>query len=116
MLEKNWDGVDGAYGVGDTEVLFETINQYKKEFDGKNALVIGSETPWVEAILLAVGAKHVTTLEYNRIMSTHPQVYKTWLCLGIVSHFLIFRGISHSKYNVVSLLSLGPSGSTERAQ
>ena len=41
---------------------------------GKNALVIGSETPWVEAILLAVGAKHVTTLEYNRIKSTHPQV------------------------------------------
>ena len=36
--------------------------------------MIGSVIPWVEAILLVIGAKHVTTLEYNRINSTHPQV------------------------------------------
>ena len=86
--EKNWGAVGGAYGDGETEVLFDTINQYKKEVGGKNALVIGSETPWVEAILLAVGAKHVTTLEYNRIISTHPQVYKRCLCFSIVPNFL----------------------------
>ena len=76
VLKKDWNGVGGAYGAGDTEVVYETINLYKHKVMGKNALVIGSETPWVEAILLAVGAKHVTTLEYNRIKSTHPQVEK----------------------------------------
>ena len=76
VLKKDWNGVGGAYGAGDTEVVYETINLYKHKVIGKNALVIGSETPWVEAILLAVGAKHVTTLEYNRIKSTHPQVEK----------------------------------------
>ena len=71
---KDWNGVGGAYGGGDTRVLHDTIHLYKDKIVGKKALVIGSETPWVEAILLALGAEHVTTLEYNRIISTHPQV------------------------------------------
>ena len=37
-------------------------------------LVIGSENPWVEACVLQAGARHVTTLEYGNINSTHPQV------------------------------------------
>jgi hypothetical protein len=37
-------------------------------------LVIGSEKPWIEAICLGLGASHVTTLEYGRINSMHPQV------------------------------------------
>ena len=37
-------------------------------------LVVGSETPWVESLLLSLGTRHVTTLEYNKIKSTHPQV------------------------------------------
>lgn len=36
-------------------------------------MVIGSEKPWVEACLLAKGAKEVVTLEYGAITSTHPQ-------------------------------------------
>ena len=50
------------------------INSFKDKVKDKRILVVGSETPWVEAIVLAVGAKHVTTLEYNEIISTHPQV------------------------------------------
>ncbi len=30
--------------------------------ENKHVLVIGSETPWIEAILLELGAKHVTTM------------------------------------------------------
>jgi len=41
---------------------------------GKRCLVIGSETPWVEAVLLAAGADSVVTLEYGKIKSTHPKV------------------------------------------
>ena len=74
VIKKDWNVVEGPYGPSETEVLYETLNLFKNKVIGKKALVIGSETPWVEAILLAVGAKHVTTLEYNRIKSTHPQV------------------------------------------
>ena len=76
VKSKDWNGVGGAYGGLDTRVLHDTINLYKDRVVGKRALVIGSETPWVESILLALGAEHVTTLEYNRIVSTHPQVSK----------------------------------------
>ena len=73
-LAKEWQKIGGAYGAGETRILYDTINLYKDRVIGKRALVIGSVIPWVEAILLAIGAKHVTTLEYNRINSTHPQV------------------------------------------
>lgn len=36
---------------------------------GGNVLVIGSEQPWIEAILLEYGAANVTTLDYNEIVS-----------------------------------------------
>ena len=74
---KHWNMVGGAYGPEETECLYDTINFYKGEVFNKSVLVIGSETPWVESILLAIGAKHVTTLEYNRIQTTHPMVSKT---------------------------------------
>ena len=74
---KNWRKIGGTYGAGETKILFETISLYKDKVIGKRALVIGSVFPWIEAILLAIGAKHVTTLEYNQIASTHPQVNKT---------------------------------------
>ena len=50
------------------------INTFKDSVNGKRVLVVGSETPWIEAIILAVGAQHVLTMEYNKIVSTHPQV------------------------------------------
>jgi hypothetical protein len=40
----------------------------------KSVLVIGSERPWVEAVLLGLGAARITTLEYGQINCTHPQV------------------------------------------
>ena len=41
---------------------------------GKHIMVIGSERPWLEALLLAGGASHVTTVEYGVIKSLHPQI------------------------------------------
>ena len=40
----------------------------------KRVLVIGSTSPWVEAICLAAGAAQVVTLEYARIVTNHPLV------------------------------------------
>ena len=77
--EKNWKKIGCTYGGGPANRLNEVIEQYKDKVIGRRALVIGSVNPWIEAMLLAIGAKHVTTLEYNQITSTHPQVDKTYL-------------------------------------
>ena len=74
LLEKKWKTVEGAYGPDQTEELFNVLNRYKETIKNKNILVVGSETPWVESIMLAIGANHVTTLEYNKIKTTHPKV------------------------------------------
>ena len=37
-------------------------------------MVIGSILPWIEAILLHLGAKKVTTLEYAEVKNEHPQL------------------------------------------
>lgn len=73
---KNWHHVGGAYGEDETRVLYETLNLHRKEIEGKIVLVVGSITPWVEAVLLSIGAKHITTLDYNKIRPSHPQVIK----------------------------------------
>ncbi len=36
--------------------------------------MIGSQTPWIEAILLELGAANITTLEYSPAVSEHPQI------------------------------------------
>ena len=40
----------------------------------KHILVIGSELPWIESILLHEGAGKVTTLEYNPYPTNHPRI------------------------------------------
>lgn len=41
---------------------------------GGRVLVIGSQSPWLESILLEKGAAHITTLEYSAIHSLHPNI------------------------------------------
>lgn len=41
--------------------------KYLTHLQGAKTLVFGSTEPWFEALLLAAGASHVTTLEYNRL-------------------------------------------------
>ena len=41
----------------------------------KHVLVIGTQEPWIEAILLEFGAKKITILEYNDIDSKHHQLF-----------------------------------------
>jgi len=47
---------------------------FSGEVTGKNVLVIGSQSPWVEGICLGAGAAHVFTLEYAEITTNHPRV------------------------------------------
>ncbi|KAF8578944.1 DUF268-domain-containing protein [Ramaria rubella] len=41
---------------------------------GKRGLVIGSETPWLESMLLEYGTANLSTLEFGEIQTTHPQL------------------------------------------
>ena len=40
----------------------------------KHVLVIGSTLPWIEALLLKLGAGHITTLEYDPYESKHSKL------------------------------------------
>jgi hypothetical protein len=37
-------------------------------------LVIGSQSPWIESILISLGAGHVTTFDYVKIDNKHPKI------------------------------------------
>jgi hypothetical protein len=73
MREQASSGnLHGNYGQSETKWLIEGLEHTAVR--GKNVLVIGSENPWVEACVLNAGAAHVTTLEYGKIVSQHPQI------------------------------------------
>lgn len=56
-------------------VVYTVVDDIGKlNLKGKSVLVVGSERPWVETILLHHGAALVTTLEYGSITSEHPQI------------------------------------------
>ena len=64
--------LSGNYGTDETNWVIEGLK--RANVQGKHVLVIGSEIPWVEACVLNAGAAYVTTLEYGKIVSTHPQI------------------------------------------
>jgi len=39
-----------------------------------NVLVIGSQSPWIEGILIGLGATKITTLEYSQLFWDHPYI------------------------------------------
>lgn len=65
--------LEGSYGADFTMPVYEQMKQ-NLNLKGKSVLVIGSERPWFEAICLHLGAAQVTTLEYGKITSHHPQI------------------------------------------
>lgn len=59
----------------DNAPLYEALDRWADiAVKGKRGLVIGSETPWLEAMLLEYGASKVSTLEFGEIETTHPQL------------------------------------------
>lgn len=57
-----------------TSILYSAFDRFPIE--GGRGIVIGSLSPWVEAISLAYGARTVLTCEYWPIWSDHPQIQK----------------------------------------
>lgn len=58
--------------LGASQLIIGSLRAFSVR--GLRGAVIGSEHPWVEAILLAEGAAHVTTIEFGRITTDHPDI------------------------------------------
>src|SRR4029077_20610598 len=58
---------------GDTDLsLYQALEKFPiREL---RVAVIGSTTPWYEAICLEFGAGHVTTIDYDQIVSESPSI------------------------------------------
>lgn len=54
--------------------LYEAIEKYKPYIEDKKVLIIGSEEPCYEACALYYGAKEVMMVEYQEVISEHPQI------------------------------------------
>ncbi|CAH1779763.1 unnamed protein product, partial [Owenia fusiformis] len=74
LMNKNEKGkVIGPYRVAEPKMA---IAAYVTEIRHKRGVVIGSQSPWLEALALSAGAEHITTLEYNNNMFLHPKITK----------------------------------------
>ena len=73
MLELENGTHEGSYGFVTTNKVLKHLKITGK-IRGSRVLVIGSQRPWIEAICLLLGAKEVVTLEYGKIVSTHPKI------------------------------------------
>lgn len=95
----------GNYGVEETLHLNNAM-QHASGIKNGRVLVIGSENPWVEAVVLALGASSVVTLEYGKIKSEHPaietmtpDVFKQKFnegTLGLFDVIVTFSSVEHS--------------------
>ena len=52
----------------------EMWRKYASVLQGKHGVVIGSQSPWIEASLLAYGVEGLTTMEYSSTRTNHAQV------------------------------------------
>jgi hypothetical protein len=61
----------GGYELGHCD---EILLKYKNHVEAKSGMVFGSQGPWAEAALLALGASHILTVEYMPIETDHPRL------------------------------------------
>jgi hypothetical protein len=93
----------GGYGLDEANSL--KAASHKCSIKGKDGAVIGSESPWVEAILFASGANNITTIEYGKIVSrvrnhrayTPPDIGTLYLTNPIQFDFVVsVSALEHS--------------------
>lgn len=64
--ENNYYGSTDSY-------LYSALDRSSSRIRGKQIGIIGSVTPWYEAIVLAYGG-HPVSIDYNKIISDHPEI------------------------------------------
>jgi len=70
-LEMSKARQQNYYGPTDTW-LHESLDKYPT--DGKDICIMGSTSPWYEALLIARGAKSCTVIEYSKRKSFHENI------------------------------------------
>jgi hypothetical protein len=64
-----------GYGEAAADNVYRHLDtQMDDVVKGGHILVIGTEYPWIEGLLLFHGVKNITVLDYNTIVSEHPQI------------------------------------------
>uniref|UniRef100_A0A914XWI2 Uncharacterized protein n=1 Tax=Panagrolaimus superbus TaxID=310955 RepID=A0A914XWI2_9BILA len=58
--------------VNESLAVYAATKMYN--IKGQEGAIVGSQAPWAEVYCLANGAKHVTTIEYQKYIITHPQM------------------------------------------
>jgi hypothetical protein len=69
-FEINMPYPEGEPYINGSLFNLNAIIKYRAHIQNKDVAVIGSLTPWLEAIIINMGAKSVTTVEYNKPKST----------------------------------------------
>jgi hypothetical protein len=96
----------GSYNCEEVDNVDAALRAHEPEIRGRRGLVLGSERPWIEALLLNLGAEEVWTMEYSTIVSSHPRlqahqytdIASRWLAgsLPPFDFIVTFSSIEHS--------------------
>jgi hypothetical protein len=73
-IKNEQSGIETYHGA--SKLHLQAFEKYIDSIKNKKVAVIGSQSPWIEAILLNFGAKEITTVEYNVPICNH-HVIKT---------------------------------------
>jgi hypothetical protein len=99
-IKKNGYNVGTPYGWPVLKNLIDCFEKYN--IRNKTVAVVGSERPWIEAVLINMG-NNVTTIEYNIPVCDHPKLE----CKG---YFEFFEKNRDSFDAVISFSSIEHSG------
>ena len=98
--------LNGSYGKKVVQTMNKTIHE-ALNVQGQHVVVIGSERPWIEALLLLAGTDHVTVIDYDKRPTNHPQI-------TILTPMELSEAISQGKWpsfdSMISFSSVEHSG------
>jgi hypothetical protein len=97
----------GSYTVAHVAQVRGALRAHAAAFRGGRVVVIGTDRPWIEVMLLDEGAARVLTFEYAAIVSQHPRV-EARACRDVAADFL--AGAFEPADAVVSYSSIEHSG------
>jgi hypothetical protein len=92
----------------DDTVMNKKLFAYKSEVSGKSIAVIGTISPWIEAIAYEVGAAKITTLDYTRKIYEDSRL--EWIHVNDYLEEIIKSGQFEEFDNIASFSSIEHSG------
>lgn len=110
MIAQAGSGLlQGSYLLSVTSEVRAFMQKHSGAIAGRSLLVVGSRTPWLESLLLWLGAAKITTVEYTQIISEHPLI-ETMTPSDLRRQFLASAGAAPRFDGVVSFSSVEHAG------